>query len=352
VLERQVVPRYKTCGGGVVARALSYLPDGISVEPDRLCRVVELNFIADGPRFLVERSEPIVATTMRADFDRTLLDAARDAGAEIRQACEFRAVVERNGGLEVETCQGTLKAGFLIGADGANGNVARRAGWLRTPVCIPALEAELRVDDATFERFAATLRFDLGLPTDGYGWVFPKRRHLSVGLLRMRRGRGGLKRLLGQYLERVGLTPTDEMELHGALIPVSPRPGGAMRGRVMLVGDAAGLADPVTGEGISHAIRSGQLAAGAIVEGELQPAQVGRVYRADLGREILSELRAGRLLARMLYGLPRLRRAVIRRVGRRLGNALTEVVLGRRSYRELIRNPVNYFKLFRRDRAA
>jgi geranylgeranyl reductase family protein len=352
VIERSSVPRYKTCGGGVVARALGFLPAGVGVQPERYCHAAELSFFDGGPRILVERREPIVAMTMRSDFDGALISAARRAGAEFRESCTFQGFVENRRGLDVRTDRGTLRARFLIGADGATGPVARSAGWDRAPFCIPALEAEIRVDGATMERFASAARFDFGLPPDGYGWVFPKRRHLSAGVLRMRRGAGELKRLLRQYLEEIGLTRILGVELHGAVIPVRPRPGGPVKGRVLLVGDSAGLADPITGEGISHAIRSGQIAARALTGGEWTPDRVGRQYRDGLKREILAELRAGRPLARILYHCPRLRRAVFKRAGRRLSNAIAEVVLGRRSYRGLVRNPASYVKLLRGERAA
>lgn len=345
VLERMRLPRYKTCGGGVVARALAWLPPEVQVRPERICHAVELNFLDDGLRFAVERSEPIVNMTMRAEFDSALLAAAERAGAEIRAECTFQGFSANGGALQVQTSRGPLRAEFLIGADGALGEVARRAGWAKSIAGVPALECELTVPERELDRFAAAARFDFSQPPEGYAWVFPKTNHLSAGILSMRRGPAHLKELLRVYLDRIGVAGILGMELHGFQIPVRPRSEGFARGRVLLVGDAAGLADPITGEGISYAIRSGQLAARAWAAGGQDPAHVGRAYTAALGREVLQELRIGRVLSRITYGLPPIRRALFRSFGQSICEAVTEVILGRMSYRDLITRLPNYLKL-------
>ena len=125
------------------------------------------------------------------------------------------------------------------------------------------------------------------------------------------------------------------MRVRGAPIPVRPRRTAA-RGRVFLAGDAAGLADPLTGEGISLAIRSGRLAAEALLAARLDPRGATRGYLAALRREILGELRIARGLAWVLYGRPGLVRRLVPRLGQLAGEALTEVVAGRRTYLDLV----------------
>jgi flavin-dependent dehydrogenase len=116
---------------------------------------------------------------------------------------------------------------------------------------------------------------------------------------------------------------------------VRPRPDAA-RGRVLLAGDAAGLADPLTGEGISLAVRSGRLAAESLLASRLDPGPAARAYLAALGRDILGELRIARGLAWVLYRRPGLVRRLVPRLGQLAGEALTEVVAGRRTYRGLV----------------
>jgi flavin-dependent dehydrogenase len=165
-----------------------------------------------------------------------------------------------------------------------------------------------------------------------------------VGILSTNRIHTGLQARLAEYLQAVGITQVERTEKHGYLIPLAPRPGALARGRVLLAGDAAGLVDPVMAEGISHAILSGQLAAAALIENRLEPAKVAASYQALLEEKILRELRAGRLLARILYHHPRVRHCAFRLGGRKLCEFVTGVVMGGGSYHEALRKTASYLK--------
>jgi flavin-dependent dehydrogenase len=110
----------------------------------------------------------------------------------------------------------------------------------------------------------------------------------------------------------------------------------AARGRVLLTGDAAGFADPLTGEGISLAILSGRLAAESLLASRMDTRLAARAYTASLRRSILGELRIARGLAWVLYRRPGLTRRLVPRLGQLAGEALTEVVAGHRTYRALV----------------
>src|SRR4029077_14876109 len=124
----------------------------------------------------------------------------------------------------------------------------------------------------------------------------------------------------------IGLVPRS-MRRHGFVIPVRPRAGPLARGRVLLTGDAAGLADPLTAEGISLAARSGWFA-GEAIHGAwgagLDPRRAGEAYAGPL-RPMLVHLLVGRWLARLLYDPPRARAWIFRRGGQRLVEAITDV---------------------------
>jgi len=348
LLERQAVPRYKACGGGLTGRALAALPEGLDWRPERTFCAAEMRLLDERLRMEVTRSEPLVAMTMRAKLDGALFEAAREAGCEVRSECRLLDVSRRPDGLELTTSRGTLRAGLLIAADGALGTAALRAGWPEAARGLPALEGELAPDADDMARLGHAPRFDFGLPGRGYGWVFPKEEHLSVGVLAARRGPLAPKQLLREYLRRVGLADRRLSSLVGSAIPVRPRPGGLARDRVLLVGDAAGLADPITGEGIWAALVSGRLAGAAWAEGGGDPRRVERLYERAVGRGILRDLRAARVLARIPYGPPRLQRTMFRRFGRGMCEALAEVIAGRRTYRSLFANPAGWLRLLRR----
>ncbi len=346
LIERAELPRYKTCGGGVVGRALAELPPAARAF-EHECRRAELHI--DELSFAVEEKTAIVAMAMRADLDAALVGAARAQGAELLAPCTAHGLTQSTQGVVLETSRGRLQAPFLVAADGATSRLAARAGWTSGPSVIPAIEWELRVERERHQRFADAARFDLGVGR-GYAWVFPKRAHLSVGLVRMGPGRAPLARTLEAYLQRLGLEAAESVERHGWMIPVRPPAQGVARGRVLLVGDAAGLADPLTGEGIGNALRSGRLAARALLAAG-DPARVRAHYERELEREILRELRLAARLARLLYA-ERLPRWLFRRAGQVLCNALGEVIAGRRTYRELLWNPGNYARLLLRARVG
>ncbi|HYL56911.1 MAG TPA: geranylgeranyl reductase family protein [Gemmatimonadales bacterium] len=334
LLERETLPRYKTCGGGLVDRAFELLPKEVTGVIERNYNVAELHLLDRDLHFRAERRTRVVGMTMRDRLDQTLATAAVAAGAELRAPCRVTGMNAERDGVRLDTDRAPVRARFVIGADGANSDVARFAGWNDGRLLIPALEYELRVDDATLDRFASAPRFDVGPVPYGYAWVFPKATHLSVGVLTGHRGAINLHQHVEAYLRAIGLVARS-VERHGFVIPIRPRAGPLARGRVLLTGDAAGLADPLTAEGISPAARSGRLAARAIHEGwetGSDPARVSETY-AMLLRPMLADLRVGRWLARLLYDHPRARAWIFRRMGQRLVEAITDVFLGVRTYR-------------------
>src|SRR3989449_8575841 len=245
-------------------------------------------------------SSDLVATTMRERLDHVLASAAAGAGAALRAPCAVTGVTLEPRHVRLDTNTGPVTAAFVIAADGATGEVARLAGWGDGRHLIPALEYEARVDDATLDRFARVPRFDVGTVPYGYAWVFPKTAHLSVGVLTTHRGAINLHGQLEEYLRVIGLAP-QSLERHGFVIPVRPRAGPLARERMLLVGDAAGFADPVTAEGISFAARSGRLAANAIIGSQLDPPRVRAGYHSAL-RPLLAELGLARTRAPLLVG--------------------------------------------------
>ena len=346
VVDKASPPRYKTCGGGLVLRARRLLDDDLAGCIERQCDA-ELNLLDSGQSFAADLEHPMVTMTMRAELDRRLLDRALAAGARLRAPWALRDLEQTAGGWRLHAAAGSLQAAYVIAADGAGGRVAALAGWRRPLRLIPALESEISVDAATFERFSKLARFDLDTVPHGYAWVFPKRRHLSVGCLSLRPREVRLKSALTDYLARLGIRP-EGREDHGFGIPIAPRARPLARRRVLLTGDAAGLVDPLTCEGITNAIASAKLAAEAIVRHRGEPNRVHAAYDRALRKEILPELRTARLLAFALYELPRLRTWVFRRAGASICRSVCRVAVGQTTYRGLLGRPANYLRLVRR----
>jgi geranylgeranyl reductase family protein len=343
LLEKLALPRAKTCGGGLVRRALPLIPVSLEGLVERTCREVLMGVPGEGLLYRIRREESVITMTMRAPLDAALVGAAREAGAEVLAPCALRTVETVPGGVRLETERGPFRARFLVAADGALGRASRQAGWRPPPPGLPALEWEVDPGPEALRAFSDAARFDLA--PDGYAWIFPKRRHLSVGILSVRRQAPSLAPRLWRYLEGYGLGEPRSVERRGFVIPMTPREGPLVRGPVILAGDAAGLADPITAEGITHALLSGRLAAEALLAEGFGEVGTRRAYHAALRRRVLGELRLARLLARFLYRPSRLRRSLFRRHGGAFCQALTEVMIGRRSYRSLLLSPLSYLRL-------
>ncbi len=348
IIEKAVPPRYKTCGGGVLRRALALLPIDVRAAVDRECHAAEIVHHAPSLRFVSERAQPIVSMVMRDKFDHLITQAAVARGAEL-----FAGTTVTEVGLERETVRLATSAGdfcarYVIAADGAASVVARKTGRPEIRDVFPALECEVALPAATMAPLMHAARFDFGIVPAGYGWVFPKRAHLSIGVGTTRRGAAHLPECYRRYVELLNLGQPLHEERHGYLIPCRPREGMFDARRVLFVGDAAGLADPITAEGITAGILSGQLAARAIVAGRFDESAVKRAYRATLEDAWLAELRVARWLAWVLYDCPRLRVSLLSRHGQRMSELMTRVVTGETTYRAALKRPGNYLKLFRR----
>src|SRR3989441_1393691 len=326
LVDKATPPRYKTCGGGVIARARRLFATDITPVVERECRRVEINLLDAGLGVACERPHPIVSMTLRDRLDARLAEGAVAAGAELLAPCAVGAVRADAGGIALETACGPLVAALVVAAEGATGGLAGAAGWRANPGAIPAVEDEITAAEPTFARFAGAARFDFGPVPHGYAWVFPKGATLSVGALSTRRGFSGLRRCLADYLARLGIKDGVSDERHGYVVPLRPVAKRLVRHRCVLVGDAAGLADPVTAEGISFAALSGRLAAAAVVEAGLDERALRRGDEERVAEAILPHLALARAAATILYDHPPAQGPLFRRVGREGAQALPGAV--------------------------
>jgi geranylgeranyl reductase family protein len=335
VLERESLPRVKVCGGGLIYKARKALDIDISAAIERELFVTEFSLFKTGKTYITPRQGvPMVTMVMRDQFDFLLLNAARDLGADVLSTFELKAMTIKPDYVELTDATGQMVAAqFVVGADGASSTVARLGGWSKPEAVAPALECELQVSEADMARFSSTARFDLDIPKDGYSWVFPKGRHLSVGVGRFfKEERTNLHQTLETYLQHLGLQHYQDKTVHGFVIPLSPRKEGAVLGRLFLVGDAAGFADPVLGEGLTAAILSGQAVGLAIATANMDLQQAQANYQAYVDEQVLGDLAVARKLASFCYLSPSLRNWLIAKSSDRLIAAMTRIIMGQSKY--------------------
>jgi geranylgeranyl reductase family protein len=294
LLEKDKLPRYKTCGGAVSTRILEQFP--FSFEPVIHSRVSAISYALGSDVATIPLDDSSLCLVMRAEFDAHFL---KHISADVRAGTRITAVEELSDGVRVMTADGEhLEADCLIAADGANSIIARALGLRKRRVLAGAIEIEARVPPDVMQRFAGTPMLIFGEVGVGYLWIFPKADHLSVGIGGLNPRPGELQAVLERVMKRFGISLIGQPR-HGHPLPIYHRGGRLGTQRVLLAGDAAGLVDPFTGEGIRFAIRSGQLAAQAILSG------VPERYTSLVEREIGRNLRLGAALTAPFYGMPR-----------------------------------------------
>lgn len=314
ILEKEQLPRYKACGGGIVFKALKHLPSELSGVVDIEFKSAEIYVEPEGMCFRVERNLPMVSMVKRDILDMRLTELACSAGAELFEKNDLQAI--ETGTRTVLRCSaGSYMANYVIAADGVYSKTARLAGWRESRKLIPALEYEIVTDNHTYKRLVKQLRFDIAFVPGGYAWLFPKKEGFSIGVLTTRKGRINLKKYYGKYLEKLGIKQIISEKATGSAIPVSPRKDGFYKNNILLAGDAAGLADPVTAEGITHALLSGRLLAESIYKAFDNSVTVESLYMKKLEKHILTQLVSARHLARLLYNSCWLRKILFKKRG-------------------------------------
>jgi geranylgeranyl reductase family protein len=304
VLERAEHPRYKTCGGGLIGTSLTIASARITV-PAR-DTVGAITFTNDGRRAFTKRSpdRPLLTMVRRDDFDHAWYRAAVAAGARVRQNAQVRAIAQDKDFASVILADGsTCTAKVVIGADGSAGISSRHVGVTFDQQDL-GLEVELAATETDRAAWRGRVQLDWGPVPGSYGWVFPKDDELTVGVI-MAKGKGAeTKEYLAHFLAGLGLADRTVRRDSGHLTRCRAADAPLRKRRVLVVGDAAGLLEPWTREGISYALRSGSWA-GQVAAAAKDPADLAG-YDRKVTEGLLPEMAAGRRLLRVFAKHPAL----------------------------------------------
>jgi len=280
-------PRDKPCGGGLTLRAIRELPVDVTPVVEHTVDRMQLR-LRYGGWYQRSSKGPLILMTQRRRLDAFLAEQAAAAGAEFRDGMKVTAVSAGPDRVEA-TVDGTAVRGeVLIGADGANGICARQLELGGEPVYGVALEGNLPYEAIAGGRYRNKAVIELAVLPGGYGWVFPKGDHANFGVGGWERTgptlRDELRRLCAEH--RV---PDERLEsIRGHRLPLRRPDAVLARGRALVVGDAAGLVDPLSGDGMYEAFVSSRLAADAtraVLEGRTQTVEpYDLALRDALGR--------------------------------------------------------------------
>jgi geranylgeranyl reductase family protein len=305
LIEKQVLPRYKCCAGGVTAKAAKLLPIDISEIAEDMVNGVDVYYKGEC-QHRGSCDKGIIYTVMRDKLDHALTRKAEEAGARILQGQPVTQIREDAGGVEVCTPEGVFRSQFLVGADGRRSIVARGAGLDDSNSYIAGINAEVSVDKQELSRWKSRILVDLGCISSGYAWIFPKANHLSIGIACISSRAKNLKHSYRQFLDSLNINHFNVVRWSGGLLPICRGEPKLYKNRIALVGDAAGLADPFTGEGIYNAIQSALLAAPVIKNCLSNTTTSLEDYQRAVHKTILPEIKVGRTMQRIFIQFPEL----------------------------------------------
>lgn len=334
LLEAAPAPRRKVCGGALGFRARQRLV-GTGMVSDAELSAISLReqtamsfFCGSGRLSRYESAGPPITMVDRLDLDALLLSKAEAAGVVLVRG---ERAISLAGAASVETSGSLRLSGdYLIVADGAAGRMGREVrGCCRAPAGI-GMEAFVPMPQG----FPGEIQIHFGLADFGYAWVFPRRDDLCIGIGRIG-GRSRPREILGnlmQLFDRLGLGRPGRGLLKAAPIPAGIPSCMMGSGRILLAGDAAGLADRLTGEGLSHAVESGMLAAESVLNGRGLPW-----YRRAAAAGCAGIVRQSAIARHLVYGRP-FRRLAMRGLARdrRFFDGYWDLVSGSSGYAEMI----------------
>ena len=335
LVDKQAFPRDKLCGGGLTGRAVKHLTrifENPALNVPFIARS-DIHFHAFGADLGQDANAPALHFIMRHDFDAWLVQEAIAKGADDLTGQAGFLEQSADDGVTCRLPDRTLRAPIAIAADGVNSPTAKHlfgAAFDRSEIGF-ALEVECT------DQFDKPLRIDFGAADWGYGWQFPKTCGTTVGVGGVLSRNADMKGALATYLARLGIR--DAPAPKGQFLPFGAFRKTPGRARILLAGDAAGLVDPITGEGIAHALDSGAKAALAAHRALERHAPLSALptYMLDLW-DIHTGLRQARLLRNIMFR-PALRPGFIRsfRQSRHLRSEYLALMAGETEYGPLMR---------------
>lgn len=296
--DRAEFPRDKPCGGGMTMRAVRQCPVDPSPVVEEEVDIVELRFRYHDA---VERRsvQPVIRMTQRRVLDAFLLEAARAKGVAVREG--VKTVV----GDRITVDGEPVEARIVVAADGANGTTARSLGLGEGIVHGVAYEGNVPYRTVSRERYGRRAIVELADIPGGYGWVFAKGDHVNVGVGAWQSEGPNIREHLARLCRAHEIDESSLEHLRGHRLPLR-RPGTVIASeRGLLVGDAAGLIDPVSGDGMYECFVSSKLASAAILDVLAGRAETLASYGAAVDVALAPLHRASWALKRALDRWPR-----------------------------------------------
>ena len=315
LIDKDRFPRDKPCGGGFAEGLIEDFPYLRKRSDEFLKGVAKIGVLHSPNRKITLEGSVDMAVALRTDFDNVLFESAVEEGAEplldsraktIRFHSDYAEVILRN--------SKPVKARVLIGSDGVSSMLARETGlnrrWPSSMITACRVAEVPAKFDEIIDRYTENLNYHFfanlgGLP--GYGWIFPKRETINIGLGIVGTHAQGLPRIFNAFvrlLKQDGLLMenADLSGQQGALVPTGGPIKKSYIERCLLLGDSVGMVSPLTGGGIAYAMRAARYAA-HVVNSAIENDDFGsntlsdyeKLWRTDFGNEFSDQLLAQKI---------------------------------------------------------
>lgn len=304
IIDQSLFPRRKVCGGGLTFHAMKEIPFDITDVIHQKLNSGQITFRGNLITTIHNR-ETIASTIDRETFDSFLLDKAVKAGAETLLGRRVNKVAEQNDLIRVQTDQETFYGKYLIGADGVHSVIAKQTGMIENRSTSLAYEARLTRGSEQDPSPDEMITFDFGTIFGGYGWIFPKRDHLNIGVCRTWPGKKASKKHLLRFIDQHPALHQDRIiDIRAFPVPLGGKKSNLHQNNILLVGDAANLADPWLGEGLYYALYSGRRAAETIIKHHNGDLVDLAVYTQDINRNCVDQFAYARIFSFVVNALP------------------------------------------------
>jgi geranylgeranyl reductase family protein len=314
LIEKENVPRYKPCGGCLSPKTVRLLPFDLGPIVENTIFSAKFTYCAKDP-FLMRTERPMAYMVMRDRFDHFLVEKGLGEGVELLEGNRVHRVKENGAEVEAELDNGQrIRCHHLIGADGPESVVAASLALRPRKGSGSGFALESEIPLGSVSEFPAgdrsSIHLDFGGVPNGYGWVFPKRGYLSIGIGGMFQTvkKSNPRSYYDTFLRALPyLQGRGEVRVMGHSLPAFfDEEQKVSRGNVLLVGDAAHLMDPLMGEGIYYALRSGTLAAESILQSKEKGISASDLYQDRVRDELFSNLKWALYFSRFVFRFTRL----------------------------------------------
>lgn len=332
VLEKEALPRYKPCGGGVSPVVQAWFDFDFTPAVSLTVKQIRYTWQMGDPQMVeLDTLEP-VWMVRRDIFDHYLIQQAQKLGAEVRDNAPVKSIAWKSDRWQVNTENDVLEAKYLIAADGAKGSMAK---WLGFKERKRRMGAALEVEASVNQPDTSAIHFDFGAVSNGYIWNFPKADGYSIGIGTFRGSdeKQNLKEIAAEYAQSFGIDMS-QIKQYGHPLCLWDGDQVLHTQNALLAGETACIVDPFTAEGIRPSLFTGMLAAEAIALALAGDSNALKNYTNRVQQEWGADMVWAQRIGAIFYRVPSFaykvgvkRPAATKRMG--------QILCGEQSYRDV-----------------